>query len=97
MPSSAANDPLSFRRILQRNVALPLVLGLASAGLFIGLLLYLMDAMRWVEHSDQVLSRAYAAQKLDLDMESAVRGYLLTGEERYLEPYEQGLAQLVGT
>ncbi|RYZ01640.1 MAG: two-component system sensor histidine kinase/response regulator, partial [Comamonadaceae bacterium] len=57
-----------------------------------------MNAMRWVEHSDQVLARSYAIQKLDLELESSVRGFLLGGDERFLETFDRtrvGLASEV--
>jgi len=88
------SDSAGFRRILTRNVALPLVLGLVSAAVFAGLISYLINAMGWVEHTDQVISRAYALQKLDLDMETGLRGYMLAGDERFLEPYDRGLSSL---
>jgi signal transduction histidine kinase/DNA-binding response OmpR family regulator/CHASE3 domain sensor protein len=88
------SDTDSFRRILTRNVALPLALGLASAAVFVGLITYLINAMGWIEHTDLVIARAYALQKLDLDMETGLRGYLLTGDNRFLEPYDRGLAAL---
>ncbi|MDB5856868.1 MAG: chemotaxis protein CheY, partial [Ramlibacter sp.] len=87
-------DPTGFRRILSRNVALPLGLGLVSALVFIALITYLMGAMRWVEHTDQVLARAYAVQKLDLELESSVRGFLLGGDERFLEGFERTRIEL---
>lgn len=94
MPLSASNDPGTFRRILTRNVALPLLLGLLSAAVFAGLIAYLAAAVQEVQQTDQVLSRASAAQKLDLDMESGVRGFLVAGDERFLEPYDRALAGL---
>jgi CheY-like chemotaxis protein/CHASE3 domain sensor protein len=94
MPASTPNDPSGFRRILTRNITLPLVLGLVSATVFVGIIAYLMEAMRWVEHTDQVISRTYALQKLDLDMETGLRGYLLSGDSRFLEPYEQAAVAL---
>jgi CheY-like chemotaxis protein/CHASE3 domain sensor protein len=94
MPLTAPVDPANFRRILSRNVAMPLGLGLVSALLFIGLIFYLLDELKQVEHSDRVLARAFAAQKLDLDTESGLRGFLLSGDERFLEPYNQGNASL---
>ncbi|NML44689.1 response regulator [Ramlibacter sp. G-1-2-2] len=94
MSEKTSQDPTGFRRILTRNVALPLVLGVLSAAVFVGLIAYLMNAMRWVEHSDLVIARAYALQKLDLDMETGLRGYLLAGTEPFLEPYQQGLASM---
>ncbi len=94
MSTASPNAPDTFKRILARNVALPLGLGVVSAALFVGLILYLMDAMGWVEHTDQVLARAYAVQTLDLDLESSVRGFLLGGDERYLDGFDRNRVQL---
>ncbi|MGE4239497.1 response regulator [Ramlibacter sp.] len=91
MRSTELDDGGRFRRILFRNVSLPLFLGLVSAALFVGLVLYLLEAMRWIEHSDRVVARAFALQKLDLDMEASVRGFLLTGDQRFLEPYDRAV------
>jgi hypothetical protein len=52
MPTSNPNDPGTFRRILVRNVTLPLAVGLLSAVLFISLIAYLIQAQGWVEHTD---------------------------------------------
>src|SRR5262249_35620261 len=43
--------------------------------------------------TDQVMSQAHRAQKLLLDMETGTRGYLLTRDARFLEPYRTGSAQ----
>ncbi|MBE7366000.1 response regulator [Ramlibacter pallidus] len=94
MPFSSPNAPLAFRRILNRNLVLPLVLGVASALVFLGLLAYLVSALGEVERTDRILQRASAAQKLDLDMESGVRGFLVAGDERFLQPYDRALAGL---
>jgi CheY-like chemotaxis protein/CHASE3 domain sensor protein len=87
-------ESAKFRSILLRNVALPLGLGVLSAAIFIGLILYLMNAMRWVEHTDEVLARSYAIQKLDLELESSVRGFLLGGDERFLENFDRTRVEL---
>ncbi len=83
-----------FRRILARNIALPLVLGVLSAAIFLGLITYLVQANGAVEEADRSITRAYALQKLDLDMESALRGFLLTGDERFFDPFRIATAQL---
>ncbi|WP_198972054.1 response regulator [Xylophilus sp. ASV27] len=88
MNSNATVDTESFRRILSRNLWLPLGIGLAGAGLFVGLILYLMYVMSWVEHTDRVIARAHELATLSSDRETSLRGYLLAGDERYLEPYE---------
>jgi CheY-like chemotaxis protein/signal transduction histidine kinase/CHASE3 domain sensor protein len=94
MPLSTPNAPLAFRRILSRNLLLPLALGVASALVFLALLAYLVTALREVERVDQVLARASAAQNLDLDIESGVRGFLVAGDERFLQPYERAWSAL---
>ena len=42
-------DTFSFRRILARNVTLPLVVGVLTALAFVGLVVYLLSALRSVE------------------------------------------------
>ena len=97
MPFSSPNAPGAFRRILTRHLALPLGLGLISALVFVLMIAYLAAAVDEVQRTDQVLARASASQKLDLDMESGVRGFLLAGDQSYLEPYDRALADLDGT
>jgi CheY-like chemotaxis protein/CHASE3 domain sensor protein len=82
-------DEKGFRRILNRNVGLPLGLGLVGALFFALLIGYLLNVIRWVEHTDQVLNRASEVYKLTLDLETGMRGFLLSGDEDYLAPYEQ--------
>ena len=91
MPIATPNDPGVFRRILTRNVTLPLAVGLLSALLFIALIAYLMQSQGWVERSDRVISRAYASEKADLELETSLRGYLLAGEDRFLDRFERTL------
>lgn len=81
-----------FRRRLTRAVVLPLVLLLLLAGISIGQITRLLAALRWVDHTDQVISQANVAQKLLLDLETGLRGYLLTGQQNFLEPYAQASA-----
>ncbi|MFN3770612.1 MAG: response regulator [Ectopseudomonas guguanensis] len=89
MSNESAMDERGFRRILNRNVGLPLGLGLAGALFFALLIGYLLNVIRWVEHTDQVLNRASELYKLTLDLETGMRGFLLSGNEEYLAPYEQ--------
>lgn len=87
MPTGAV-DERNFRKILRRNVAAPVMLGLFSILLFVSLIAYLLDQIDWVEHTDRVINNAHETQKLAVDMESGVRGYLLSGDDRYLDTYE---------
>jgi PAS domain S-box-containing protein len=47
-----------------------------------------------VDHTHRVLYQLEAVLADLLNMQTAVRGFLLTGEERFLEPYHAGLAQI---
>ncbi|MFF7110402.1 response regulator [Pseudomonas sichuanensis] len=88
MMQTASMDQRSFRKLLARNVGLPLGVGLLGAVAFVAVINYLLSAMQWVEHTDRVIGNANETVKLSIDMETGMRGYLLTGEERFLDPYE---------
>ena len=81
-------DEKSFRQLLSRNVGLPLGVGLLSGVVFVAIIAYLMTVIDWVEHTDRVINNANEIAKLSIDMETGMRGYLLTGNDSYLEPYE---------
>ncbi|TRX75252.1 response regulator [Pseudomonas mangiferae] len=81
-------DEQSFRRILARNVTLPLGVGLLSAVFFAALIGYLLNVLDWVEHTDRVISNANEATKLAVDQETGMRGFIITGTESFLDPYE---------
>ena len=76
-----------FRRILTRNVALPLGMSIVSAIVFVGIIAYLINSLTWVEHSQKVIGGAHEIRKLSAEMESGMRGYLLAGDEDFLSPY----------
>ncbi|HWP35113.1 MAG TPA: methyl-accepting chemotaxis protein, partial [Thermodesulfobacteriota bacterium] len=50
----------------------------------------LIGDFRWVVHTYQVIERSQRLAKLLVDMESGARGYLVTGQEEFLGPYEEG-------
>ena len=81
-------DEKSFRKLLGRNVGLPLGVGVLSAAVFIAIIVYLLSVIEWVEHTDRVINNANEATKLSIDMETGMRGYLLSGVESFLDPYE---------
>ncbi|MGA3092734.1 MAG: CHASE3 domain-containing protein [Terriglobales bacterium] len=45
--------------------------------------------MQWVDHTDQVIGVAYQLQGLIINMENALRGHVNTGEEEFLQPYNE--------
>ena len=80
-------DNNAFRRILSRNVALPLGMSVVSALVFVGIIAYLINNLTWVEHSQKVIGNAHEIRKLSAEMEAGMRGYLLAGDEEFLTPY----------
>jgi CHASE3 domain sensor protein len=83
-----------------RGLAAPTFAALAIvlvvvAGIFGALVLTARDSRSEADRTlrgREIISAVGAAERSIVDMETALRGYLLTGEERFLEPYEAGRA-----
>jgi PAS domain S-box-containing protein len=87
-------DQSIFKRILYRAIVLPIVSLAVLSGLFLWQIDRLLNVTAWVEHTDQVISGSYNIQKLLVDMETGLRGYLLTGDKTFLDPYQQALLNI---
>ncbi|PWE46808.1 response regulator [Pseudomonas prosekii] len=88
MTPASSVDEQRFRKLLSRNVSLPLGVGAISAVFFVALITYLLSVIQWVEHTDRVINNANEAVKLTVDLETGMRGFLLSGDEHFLDPYE---------
>ncbi|MBK5418561.1 response regulator [Pseudomonas sp. TH31] len=88
MTSASSVDEQRFRKLLSRNVSLPLGVGVISAVFFVALITYLLSVIQWVQHTDRVINNANEAVKLTVDLETGMRGFLLSGDEHFLDPYE---------
>ncbi len=76
----------SFRRLLARAVLVPFVL-LAALALALALgVNTLVRSARLTERSDQVLTQSSQLRELLVDRETALRGYLLSGNDAFLAP-----------
>jgi signal transduction histidine kinase len=80
--------------MLLNAVFYPVVLMLVVAVLLIVQIGRLLHDSGLVEHSDLVLAQANEVQKLTIDMETGLRGFLVTGDDSFLEPYEHARAAL---
>lgn len=78
-----------FRKILSRHVTLPLGVGLLSAVFFVVLIGYLLSVLKEVTNSDETLRTANSALKMVVDLESGLRGFLITGDEGFLDHFEK--------
>ncbi|MEP6861993.1 MAG: response regulator [Deltaproteobacteria bacterium] len=85
---------------LPTNAMIALVAALAAAGLIAILsyrsLLSRSDAADAMNHTKQVQQQTEKVLSALRDGEVGQRGFLITGADRYLEPYEQGREQLPG-
>jgi PAS domain S-box-containing protein len=88
------SESAKFRRKLILSVLLPLLLMVLLAGLFLWQINQLIEATNWVDHTDEVISRANITQRLLVDQETGLRGYLITGEPEFLAPYNNATEQL---
>jgi len=84
-----------FRRGLICAIFLLIALPLMLSGISIWQITRLLTALERVNHTDQVISHANLNQKLLLDMETGFRGYLLTGKQNFLDPYNRANATVV--
>jgi len=92
--SGSSIDSSQFRRILSRNVAMPLGMGVLSALVFVGIIAYLINVLTWVEHSERVIGKANEVSRMSADMEAGLRGYLISGDREFLGPYSDAKPKL---
>jgi len=78
---------VAFRRTLIITVAFPLLALATLAGISLGQIDGLLSAFDSVEHSDSVIAKANDTLHGLVDMETGLRGYLLTRVDTFLEPY----------
>jgi PAS domain S-box-containing protein len=87
-------EAAAYRRLLVRLLALPIIaLALLAFTLAFGFRQVQRSARR-VDRSDQVIAHAENLLKLMVDEETGMRGYLLTHDRVFLEPYRQADRQL---
>jgi PAS domain S-box-containing protein len=87
-------DQRSFQRLLRRTVALPVLLLMLLAAILAGESLLLYTSLRWVDHSNQVLTIARQLQRQIIDMETGLRGYYLTGDQVFLDSYNDAKSRV---
>ena len=79
-----------FKSLLRRVIVVPMVVTAALAALLLWETFDLNKSLQWVDHTDRVLDQSGHLLKLLVDMESAKRGYIVTGDENFLRTYVEG-------
>jgi CheY-like chemotaxis protein/signal transduction histidine kinase/CHASE3 domain sensor protein len=87
MQRSSTIDDQGFRRILNRNVRIPLLGGIVASGIFVALFAYLMSTWNAAQSTERAIGNAQQLHRLAVDMETGMRGFLLTGDEAFLAPF----------
>lgn len=85
MPKTQASS--RFRRLLLNAIIVPLVLMILIAVVLTAQISHLVRDSADVERADQVIAKTTELQKLTIDLETGLRGYLITGDEQFLEPF----------
>jgi len=81
---------MKLRTQLISGYALVFLLMIAIAGVMYQSVTSLIETGSWVEHTHEVIAHGNLIQKLIVDMETGERGFLIIGNEKFLEPYKKG-------
>ena len=92
---SDGTERAAISRRLTLAVAIPVGLLVGVGAVLWTQIGRMTDLALWVDHSDQVISHVYDLQKQLADQESAVRGFLLSEDRVFLEPYEHAQPRIV--
>ncbi len=87
--SSESQQRALLTRRLTIALVTPVVLLFALGAVLGRQVLLLAENASWVDHTDQVISTAYQTQLQIIDQETGIRGYFLTGDRVFLEPFER--------
>ncbi|WP_394252131.1 CHASE3 domain-containing protein [Vibrio profundi] len=81
-------DDLPLRKKLLLSFFCPVVLMLAVSVTVYNNTQSMVKDSHWVIHTHKAIARAQELLVLTVDMETGQRGFLLTGDDKFLEPYE---------
>jgi len=83
-----------FQRLVIDAALLPALVLAALAGVLLWQVLYLQDLNDREKQTDAVLARIGRLERLHIDGDAGLRGYLLSGDEKLLEPFEEAQRDL---
>jgi len=83
-----------FQRLVIDAALLPALVLAGLAGVLLWQVLYLQDLNDREKQTDAVLARIGRLERLHVDGDAGLRGYLLSGEGRLLEPFQEAQREL---
>ena len=85
-------DNWTFGRKISAGFALSLILLIAIGAVAYASISKLTGTSQWVTHTHEVLEHIAGVLSLLKDAETGQRGFVITGDESFLEPYQSGTA-----
>jgi CHASE3 domain sensor protein len=76
-----------------RTLAVPVLMLVALAIALSAWIAHMKQAEGWVQHTYEVMGLINRCERLLIDQETGLRGYLLSGDPRFLKPYDSGRAE----
>ncbi len=90
---NTAVSNLPTRRKIMLAVAVPLGFTVVVGLVAIIKMMQMKTTQDWVDHTQRVLGETSGIVAAAVDMETGMRGFLLAGQDTFLEPYEAGAAR----
>ena len=81
---------MKLRNQLLLGYGMILILMIAVAAIAYRTITSLAESRIWIAHTHEVINKAHLIEKQVIDMESGERGFSITGENSFLEPYYAG-------
>lgn len=77
-------NQLNLAKKIFSGFAIPLILMIVVAIAVFQSIHNLVETAEWVQHTQEVISKGHALEKLILAMETGERGFLITGKDSFL-------------
>ncbi len=81
---------LSTKSKVVAGTSAPVLLAIAIGVIALNSISSMVESNGWVEHTHKVLQKADSITAAAVDMETGMRGFIITGKQNFLEPYRQG-------
>ncbi len=84
-------DQNQFKKFTTRTVIIPVLGSFILSGVFIWIIFHLLSISEWVNHTNRVIGNSHEILQLNVDSVAGLRGYLITGQDDYLDQYNNAI------